>query len=105
MDWITLPGEEVPWWWPGVVRSDQSREDVSFEEAVSDVRSWIPNEPVPLAFGITAVAVPYVAGAAIVAFAPPWWKPAGMAMLVPSPMDAAYFSAGYSFGQQVEDWF
>ncbi len=67
------------------------------------VESW-DVDPIPLVFGVAAVATPYVIGGAIVLFAPPWWKPVGAAMLVPSPMDAAYFGVGYQIGEHVEDW-
>ena len=104
---FTREGDEVPWWWPGVVRSDQRRQDVSFQEAVYDVHSWVPEPSIPLFTGLTAAAAPYVAGAALVAFAPnPAWKATGAAMLFPNPVaDAVWFAAGYEFGVQVESLF
>ena len=106
MDFLTFEGDEVPWWWPGFVWSHQSVEHVSFEEALDDVRLLIPEPSIPLLFGITAAAAPFVAGAAIVAFAPPWLKPVGASMLVPTGVgEAFWFGVGYGVGQQVEDWF
>ncbi len=108
MGFLTQEGDEVSWWWPFIVWPDQTREQVTFEEAVHDVRDWIVPEPspspIPIIFGTAAVAAPYVAGVAIVAFAPPWWKPIGASMLVPGPTDPLFFAAGYEFGEHVEDW-
>lgn len=53
---------------------------------------------VPIVTGLAFAATPYVVGGIIVAFAPPWLKPIGVAMLVPSPADLAYFALGYAAG-------
>ncbi len=112
-------GDEVPWWWPGVVYSDQSRESVTPREALDDVMGFdglpfanptpspdLGSVPLPIAMGVAAVATPYLLGGAIVAFAPPPLKPIGAAMLFPNPAaDAVWFGVGYKFGEEVEDWF
>lgn len=66
----------------------------------------ISEDPVPYAFAAMFVATPYIVGGALVLFAPhPGLKLLGASMLVPSPMDAVYFSAGYEVGEEVESWF
>ena len=66
----------------------------------------IEDAPIPYAFATLFVATPYVVGLGLVLFAPhPGLKVAGAAMLVPSPMDAVYFQAGYEVGEEVESWF
>lgn len=65
-----------------------------------------PEVVIPFVVGSTFVAIPYIAGAAIVAFAPPQYKPLGIAMLAPNPVaDAAYFAAGYWVGEQFVEVF
>ncbi len=72
------------------------------EERVTHVKE----HPIAVATGITFVATPYIVGASIVAFAPPPFKPIGLAMLFPNPVaDAAYFALGYSVGLKIEDMF
>ena len=68
------------------------------EEQILQFYGNVVRHTVPVVTGAAFVAAPYLAGAAIVAFAPPWLKPIGVAMLVPSPADALYFVAGYSAG-------
>ena len=98
-------GDQVPWWWPWAVLPEQSREHTTFQDATSDVRDWFSPQPsLPVLMGTAAVAVPYVVGAGIILLAPPPWKPIGVSMVIPSPMDAAYFAAGYEFGENLEDW-
>ena len=64
----------------------------------------VVRQSVPILTGVAFVAAPYVAGAAIVAFAPPWAKPVGAAMLVPNPVaDALWFAIGYRVGQEIVD--
>lgn len=72
--------------------------DEEREEEIVQFYGQVVSHTVPVVAGITFVAVPYITGAAIVAFAPPWLKPIGVAMLVPSPADIAYFAAGYAAG-------
>ncbi len=72
--------------------------DEEREEEVVQFYGQVLTYAVPLATGIAFVAAPYIAGAAIVAFAPPWLKPVGVAMLVPNPVDVAYFTAGVAAG-------
>ena len=109
MSFLSREGDKVPWWWPGVVRPDQSREDVTFQEAFQDVRDWAlpaPNpSPIPFVFGTAAAAAPYAAGAALVWFGPtPYHKAVGASMLWPGPTDVVFFGLGYEFGEQVESW-
>jgi hypothetical protein len=86
-------------------RLDQVFADFDMDQPVHGEPFIHDFHTVPFAFGVAAVATPYIMGAALVAFGPPPAKAFGLGMLVPSPMDAVYFSAGYSFGQQVEDFF
>ena len=92
--------EDFPW-----VRDDWGRTRLQNRDPEMDPR-WYdefspePEDLIPFAVGTTFVAIPYVVGGAIVLFAPPPMKPIGMAMLVPSPMDAVYFAAGYYVGEQ-----
>ena len=108
MGLLSVEGDEVPWWWPGIVWPHQTREQVTFQEAIQDVQDWIvpPNPtPIPLALGTATALAPYAAGAALVWFGPtPYHKALGFSMLVPSPSDAVFFRAGYEFGEEVEDW-
>lgn len=91
-------GESLPWvTWYNSSQTDSSK---WYDEVSPD-----PETLIPLAFGAAFVAVPYVVGGAIVVFAPPPWKPVGLAMLAPSPMDAVYFSAGYYVGEQFVEVF
>jgi hypothetical protein len=62
-------------------------------------------EPIPLLTGLAFAATPYVVGAAIVAFAPPWYKPIGLSMMVPGPSDPLLFAAGFAVGQEIETIF
>ncbi len=62
-------------------------------------------EPIPLMTGLAFAAAPYVAGAAIVVFAPPWYKPVGLSMMVPGPSDPLLFAAGFAVGQEIETIF
>ncbi len=74
-----------------------------FEEKDDEIVQFygdVVSHTVPIVTGLVFVATPYVVGATIVAFAPPWLKPIGVAMLIPSPADFAYFAIGYAAG----DW-
>ena len=72
-------------------------------------RREISREAIPVVTGIAAAAAPYVVGATIVAFAPPWWKPVGVSMMVPTGAgEVFWFGVGYYAGTQIEsqipDW-
>lgn len=72
-------------------------------------RRKIAREVVPVATGVTFAAAPYVVGATIVAFAPPWWKPLGVSMMVPTGVgEAFWFTVGYGVGKKIQseipDW-
>ena len=89
--------EDFPWvtWYNPLENRDPELDPRWYDEL-----SPAPQDFIPIATAITFVAVPYVIGGAIVLFAPPPFKPIGMAMLAPSPMDAVYFAAGYWVGEQ-----
>ncbi len=92
-----LPGPYSIEWSPKTVRDRVHR------------KREVTRQAVPVAAGIAAAAAPYVVGATIVAFAPPWWKPIGVSMMVPTGVgEAAWFAAGYHVGSLVEphipDW-
>lgn len=61
-------------------------------------------EVIPVTTGVLFAAAPYVVGAATVAFAPPWMKPLGVSMMVPTGVgEAFWFGVGYGFGKQFQD--
>lgn len=92
--------DALVWDIPGPYKLEWSKQTA--RDRISRRRD-IARQAVPVGTGIAFVATPYLVGAAIVAFAPPPFKPLGVAMLVPSPMDAVYFGIGYSVGQEIQD--
>ncbi len=105
MSFLSREGDTVPWWWPGVVRSDQKRRPYMTEDELIRKLGYVVEHPVPFVTAMTFVAVPYVVGGMIVVLAPPPWKPVGVSMMVPGPSDPLLFAAGYSVGMQIEDMF
>jgi hypothetical protein len=67
------------------------------------VREEYVRAAVPVLTGIAFAASYDLAGAAIVAFAPPPWKPIGLAMLAPGPSEAILFGVGYSVGSRIQE--
>jgi len=72
--------------------------DIEREQEIVQFYGHVVRHTVPVLTGAAFVAAPYLVGATVVAFAPPWLKPIGVAMLIPSPADLAYFAAGYAAG-------
>lgn len=92
---IDLPGPMSLEWTLGTARKRVGK----IEHAITVER------PIPVLTGLAFVAAPYAAGAAIVAFAPPWIKPIGLSMMVPGPSDPLLFAAGYAVGEEIETIF
>ncbi len=72
-------------------------------------RREIARQVIPVGTGVAFAAAPFVAGAAIVAFAPPWMKPLGVSMMVPTGVgEAFWFTVGYGVGMKIQaeipDW-
>jgi len=94
---IDIPGSYVLEW-----RLKHARDRIRHRREVG-------REVIPVATGVTFAVAPYIAGAAIVAFAPPWMKPLGVSMMVPTGVgEIFWFGVGYGVGKQfqqhIPDW-
>tara|TARA_Y100001968_G_C19275965_1_gene676740 strand:+ start:131 stop:496 length:366 start_codon:yes stop_codon:yes gene_type:complete len=59
---------------------------------------------VPVLAGVAAAAAPYAVGAAIVAYAPPPYKPIGVSMMIPTGAgEAFWFAVGYTAADRLQD--
>ena len=89
----------VPFW----DRDDSIHAIETYGEFHDQKRDFVRTN-LPIITGSVAVAVPYVAGAALVWFGPtPYHKALGFSMLAPGPQDFVYFAAGYSVGKWFQD--
>ena len=82
---------------------DDVAEVVSTLHHLHSVREENVRAAVPVATGVAFAASYDLAGAAIVAFAPPPWKPIGLTMLAPGPSEAILFGVGYAVGKRIQE--
>ena len=61
------------------------------------------SEFIPVVSGLALAAAYDIAGLAVIAFAPPPFKPIGVAMVAPGPSEAILFGVGYVAGTWFRD--
>lgn len=89
----------------GPLRWQQNQIGPRLTPATQDFLHDTWDEPLPMIMGTAFLLAPYAVGAGVFIFAPPPFKPVGLAMMVPGPSDPVMFALGYEFGEYLESQF